>query len=301
MKFCILATLTILIAAVGEYAIAQPKPSTAQDELLPTFGFPSVAVVKLDEEDVLRILVPSATVPHPNSIPISVEETYVVEENGVGVNKIRTVERRSEYLPDTFRMVRTQLRRDKIRLRDQAGNILDVEKISKAVKKPTYVILVQGGSIDSSRQSYFREGVMVIGPEDLDPNCWYGPEVVGLAPKWTRTEPLPKPAVAKLVNKATNLEITYVKMGVRQEERFRTVTDASGKNQTVSYTVSVSETVAELLPVEDCVFSNASGKSQTKDFVVGQLAQPTRVLWDSTITQYLGSVLKTDIILINRK
>ncbi len=281
----------------------QERSSEQSQEWTPSYGFPSVAVVKLDDKNVLQILLPSATVPVPNGATIEVTEEYPAEENGIQVLKTRTVSRPAAYLPDKFRMVRTQLSIDKMKLRDQSGKVLDVDEISKSIRNPTYVILVQGGSISPSRQHYFREGSLVLSPEDLDPNCWYLPEVAGLAQKWTRTEPLPKPAIAQLVENGTKIEIVFIKMEYSTEVRTRNVklADGSEVEQTYEVSVPIYSNARELIDVNECVFSGADGKEVATRTVLERLSQPCHILWESTITDFLGSVLKPDLILVNRK
>ncbi|QDV24227.1 hypothetical protein [Aureliella helgolandensis] len=293
----------LCVVALSIRVLGQEAPKNELEELRPTYGFPSVAVVMLDNNDVLQILLPSATVPVPNGPTIAVEEEYVVVEDNIQVRKTRTVHRAAEFMPDKFRMVRTQLTRDEIKLRDHSGEVLTLDEISNTIRKATYVVLVQAGSIDPFRQPFFREGVLVISPQDLDPNCWYLPEVTGLARKWVRTEPMPIPAVAQMADDGTNLKVLFLKSNMSTETRQRTITLSSGETATAEYVVQVPyyEEVSELVPIEDCVFSTADGKSVDRAKTIEQFAKPSRVLWESTITEYLGSVLNPDVILVNRK
>lgn len=297
------ATFILLFNFVLTCSLFGQEASSGQNkELTPSYGFPSVAVVKLDDKNVLQILLPSATVPVPNGAIDTIQ--YAVEENGVQVLKERT---RTAYLPDKFRMIRTQLSIDKITLRDLSGKALDIDQLSKSIQQPTYVILCEGGSINSSRQHYFREDVLVMSPADLDPNCWYLPEVVGLAPKWIRTEPIPKPAVAQLVENGTKLEVAFIQMEHNSETRteMRTRREKLADSREVEHTVRVAapifSTSKELIDLDECIFTTADGKEIVKHIAIERLLQPSHILWESNITEYLGSVMKPETLIVNRK
>jgi hypothetical protein len=293
----------LLLAFAYSISLYGQQAAPEQTKLLPCSGFPSVAVVMLDDQDVLQILLPSPTVPVPDSASFVVQR-YVVEN---GVQVLREQTHHEAYLPDKFRMVRTQLSGDKIKLRDQSGNILSLDQIAKSIRKPTHVVLVEGGQIDSCRIQFIRKEAIVLNPSDLDPNCWYEPDAVNLDPKWVRTEPMPIPAVARIVENTKFLEVEFIsrKTICVPERRTRTVTDKNGEQTVQEFDVQVckvqEENLTERLPIQDCLFSTISGKPIELEKIANGLSQPKHVLWDSTITSYLGSVVKPEVILVKPK
>lgn len=297
----------VVMLAMGQSVCSQGPALNQSEEWTPSPGFPSVAVVKLDSEDTLKILLPALICEKQvKTRQVTITVPYSILENEVTVQKTRQEVHEQEYVElvcsENFKMVRTQLKRQAIQLQDQTGNRIPFEQLAESIRRPAYVILTSG-PLSAYRRHYFLEDAMVLMIQTVDPNYGQLPAVEGLDKKWIRTEPMPTVAVAQLADDRSKLQVKYMESKLKTEVKKRTVLAEDGSESEVDYTVQVPflNQLTVLADLNECKFSTVAGKQLSEEEVASRLATPCRVFWESRIAEYLGSVLKPDTIVVQRK
>jgi len=302
-----LSLVLVVMLAMEQSVCSQGHSSNESEDWTPSLGFPSVAVVKLDSEDTLQILLPTLICEKQvKTRKITVTVPYSILENKVTVQKTRQEVHEQDYVElvcgEDFKMVRTQLKSHAIQLQDQSGNLIPFEQLAEAIRRPAYVILT-GVPLNAYRRHYFLEDAMVLMIQTVDPNYGQLPAVEGLDKKWIRTEPMPTVAVAQLADDRSKLQVKYMESKLKTEVKKRTVVAEDGSESEVDYTVQIPylNQLTVLADLNECNFSTVAGKQLSEEEVASRLATPCRVFWESRIAEYLGSVLKPDTIVIQRK
>lgn len=236
------------------------------------------------------------------TIAVPYTETIDGVQKQLARQETRTRETPERVYKDTFKMVRTSVPSQSIELTDILGTPVPQDEVRQRLSQTTNIVL--GSSAPSPFViNLLRKDALFLSIDKVDPNYHELPAVQGLSEKWTRPRGLITAAMAQLEPDSDRISVTLTRRKMVTESRTRMVKQADGSAAEQSYTVMVpiDESVQNLMDLSECDIATAGGAQIPLAEARERLAAPCRILFECEITDYLGSVLEPDTLVIRSK